>query len=342
MSPATGWMWFQKAYPIRITNHSSGRSELSCKQTFVDKILSIDQTNSANFIEIHQTSSKFIMRKSVLPGKCLLCREADGDICNGSEGEWRHEDTRGFMGIDGFHFIFESSGNDVSQSKVPVSVGSYISVRRAGTKWGCEGSNASETCLHGNFVNRIGENKKVFSSQDPFKYKCFVAFVLLGANTLAANFWPRKKMDHPNIIRFKEAQGPSLRFLQAFKRGDLCNDDLSAYLQVGFCKIGPTRYTNIPDHTWMSERLRSLVAGWSAALLKQKPQIGAGSVRPAEMVGAWAFGPPGLCSSSTPKHKNQSHVISTSVPEDLPRRGVCWIWANFPKASSTSYLFNRV
>ena len=33
-----------------------------------------------------------------------------------------------------FHFTFESSGNDVSQSKVPVSVGSYISVRRAGTK----------------------------------------------------------------------------------------------------------------------------------------------------------------------------------------------------------------
>ena len=25
-------------------------------------------------------------------------------------------------------------------------------------------------------------------------------------------------------------------------------------------------------------------------------------------------------------------MISTSVPEDLPRRGVCWIWANFPKA----------
>lgn len=98
------------------------------------KIRSTDQTSSANFIKIHRTSSKFIMRKSVLPGKCLLCREADGDICNGSEGEWRHEDTRGFMRIDGFHFTFESSGNDVSQSKVPVSVGSYISVRRAGTK----------------------------------------------------------------------------------------------------------------------------------------------------------------------------------------------------------------
>lgn len=54
-------------------------------------------------------------------------------------------------------------------------------------------------------------------------------------------------MDHPNIIRFKEAQGPSLRFLQAFKRGDLCNDDLSAYLQVGFCKIGPNRYS-IPTY----------------------------------------------------------------------------------------------
>ena len=109
MSPATGWMWFQKAYPIRITNHSSGRSELSCKQTFVDtdlpfpKILSTDQTNSANFIKIHRNSSKFIVRKSVLPGKCLLCREADGDICNGSEGEWRHEDARAFIGIDGIH-----------------------------------------------------------------------------------------------------------------------------------------------------------------------------------------------------------------------------------------------
>ena len=99
MSPATGWMWFQKAYPIRITNHSSGRSVAF----FVSRRL---WTKYYPLIrQIQQTSSKFIIRKPVLPGKCLLCREADGDICNGSEGEWRHEDTMGFMGIDGILYI---------------------------------------------------------------------------------------------------------------------------------------------------------------------------------------------------------------------------------------------
>ena len=154
--------------------------------------------------------------------------------------------------------------------------------------------------LASRIVYCMGENQKVFSSQDPFKYKCFVAFVFgRGKRWIIQTSSVSRRLRDPVFV--------------SFKRGDLCNDDLSAYLQVGFCKIGPNRYTNIPDHTWMSERLRSLVAGWSAALLKQKPQSGAGSVRPAEMVGASAFWPPGPCRSSTPKHRHQSHVISTSV-----------------------------